>query len=154
MRGLIVAGVVLLLLGAPSTSEMLGFVQSQPLPFVGQNTATAFAVDVDMAELEAGPAEAAGPDLQVAVISPSQAPHSGSEELDPASELAPPELDIRIVTARALNVRTEPSGDAAVLGKLMRDAEVTVQRESGDWVQVLSDDGIGGWVSAKYLAAA
>ena len=58
------------------------------------------------------------------------------------------------MTARPLNVRTEPSGDAAVLGKLMRDAEVTVQRESGDWVQVLSDDGIGGWVSAKYLAAA
>ena len=60
------------------------------------------------------------------------------------------------VNASILNLRQSAQGTAAVLAKLPRDTRVQRLAESPDaqWVQVRTQDGTTGWVSAQYVVAA
>jgi len=53
-----------------------------------------------------------------------------------------------------LNIRQEPSTDAAVVGKAAKGASVTlVEQTSDDWWKVKTDDGQEGYAYARYLRA-
>ena len=57
-----------------------------------------------------------------------------------------------VVIASVLNVRSEPSATAELMGKLGKNAQVAVlgRNEAGDWLQVPFKDTTG-WVAAKFV---
>ena len=53
-----------------------------------------------------------------------------------------------------LNIRQEPSTDAAIVGKAAKGESVTlVEQTSDDWWKVRTDDGEEGYAYARYLRA-
>jgi uncharacterized protein YraI len=58
-----------------------------------------------------------------------------------------------VVTTDILNIRTGPSLGHAVSGLLRRDAplKIKARTESGDWVKVVTDAGLLGWVALEYV---
>ena len=53
-----------------------------------------------------------------------------------------------------LNIRQEPSTEAAVVGKAAKGSSVTlVEQTSDDWWKVRTDDGTEGYAYARYLRA-
>ena len=53
-----------------------------------------------------------------------------------------------------LNVRQEPSTEAAVVGKAAKGSSVTlVEQSSDDWWKIRTADGIEGYAYARYLKA-
>ena len=53
-----------------------------------------------------------------------------------------------------LNIRQEPSTEAAVVGKAAKGANVTlVEQSSDDWWKVRTADGVEGYAYARYLKA-
>lgn len=53
-----------------------------------------------------------------------------------------------------LNIRQEPSTEAAVVGKASKGASVTlVEQTSDDWWKVKTDDGQEGYAYSRYLRA-
>jgi len=53
-----------------------------------------------------------------------------------------------------LNIRQEPSTDAAVVGKASRGSSVTlIEQTSDDWWKVKTDDGQEGYAYSRYLKA-
>lgn len=56
------------------------------------------------------------------------------------------------VTASALNVRREPSGDAEVLVQVKKGTELGVLRSDESWVKVRLADGAIGWVASRFVA--
>lgn len=61
---------------------------------------------------------------------------------------------LRTVLAAALNLREAPSPQAPILGSLPGGSKVTVTGEEGNWLQVQSEAGEKGWVSARFLSGA
>ncbi len=61
------------------------------------------------------------------------------------------DLDIRTVTAEALNVREAPSSQSFVVGKLLAGASVTVLGQERSWLHVETPEGLSGWVSSKFV---
>jgi len=55
------------------------------------------------------------------------------------------------VTARALNVRSEPNSQSQPVGALPRGTAVAVSETQGNWVQVTAGD-VTGWAFVKYLS--
>ncbi|MBN1306814.1 MAG: SH3 domain-containing protein, partial [Chitinispirillaceae bacterium] len=55
-----------------------------------------------------------------------------------------------IVTARRVNIRSSPSLNATIAGKLSRGETVTVVQKGGDWYEV-ETQGITGYVAAAFL---
>jgi outer membrane biosynthesis protein TonB len=56
------------------------------------------------------------------------------------------------VTATALNVRQEPSADAAVVAQVKKGTELGVLRSDESWVKVRMADGAIGWVAARFVS--
>ncbi len=56
------------------------------------------------------------------------------------------------VTASALNVRREPSGDAEVIAQVKKGTELGVLRSDESWVKVRLADGSIGWVAQRFVA--
>ncbi|MDQ1095179.1 MULTISPECIES: SH3 domain-containing protein [Chryseobacterium] len=53
-----------------------------------------------------------------------------------------------------LNIRQEPSTDAAVVGKASKGSSVTlIEQTSDDWWKVKTDDGQEGYAYSRYLKA-
>ena len=53
-----------------------------------------------------------------------------------------------------LNIRQEPSTDAAVVGKAAKGSSVTlVEQTSDDWWKVKTEDGQEGYAYSRYLRA-
>jgi len=67
----------------------------------------------------------------------------------------PPEEAIGtvVVRASALNVRDEPTTDAATLDKVRRGTRLSLIREENGWSRVRLADGRMGWVSSRYVRA-
>ena len=65
------------------------------------------------------------------------------------------EGEIWYVAGDSLNVRSGPSTDDAVVGKLSRgEAMLVVGRDGGDWAQIrIEGDGIEGYVATRFLTA-
>ena len=55
-----------------------------------------------------------------------------------------------IITVNSLNVRSEPSINGNILGKLQKDDNVKVISESNDWVEI-THNGQSGWISSQYI---
>ena len=63
--------------------------------------------------------------------------------------------EIWYVAGTSLNVRSGPSTDDAVVGKLIRgEATLVVAREGEDWARIrIEGDGIEGYVAMRFLSA-
>lgn len=57
-----------------------------------------------------------------------------------------------IVTADTLNVRTQPSQQANVLGKITHGQQVRIMAENDQWYQITTNSGLTGWVSRAYIS--
>ena len=55
------------------------------------------------------------------------------------------------VTASVLNLRTGPSTQARVVGRLLRGQELVVQTTQGDWLEVSAGETGVGWVHGNYV---
>ncbi|WP_027407921.1 SH3 domain-containing protein [Anoxybacteroides tepidamans] len=55
------------------------------------------------------------------------------------------------VAADTLNVRAEPSQQAAVVAKMTFGQQVTIIGETGDWYQIQANGNISGWVYRAYI---
>lgn len=55
------------------------------------------------------------------------------------------------VTADALNLRSGPSTQTKVIGRLLRGEELSVTRREGAWLVVTTDEGREGWVHGDYV---
>lgn len=64
---------------------------------------------------------------------------------------AAPTLASFEVTASALNVREQPSGNSRVLARIVQGTTITPIRMSGNWYAVRTRDGGVGWVHRDYL---
>ena len=81
---------------------------------------------------------------------PMRAPVSLS--VRPVTPEAPAERTEKwYVTARALNVRAEPSSQSQPVAALPRGTAVDVSERQGNWVQVTAGD-VTGWAFVKYLS--
>lgn len=104
-----------------------------------------------MAAVDQPAPDSALPFAQVAAeIAAQAAPQSAS--LQGAAMDTP--ADIRVVTARAVNVRGGPSTNFDVVGGLLQGDEVLVVEPASDgWARVrIEGDGIEGYVATRFLA--
>ncbi|HEU4886923.1 MAG TPA: SH3 domain-containing protein [Thermoanaerobaculia bacterium] len=91
-----------------------------------------------------------------ACAAPPAAPPVAAPDTPPPPPAAP--IEERVtgtvrVTASALNVRQEPSGDAEVLTQVKKGTELGVLRSDDSWVKVRLADGTTGWVAERFVAA-
>jgi uncharacterized protein YgiM (DUF1202 family) len=56
------------------------------------------------------------------------------------------------VTATALNVRQEPSADAAVIAQVKKGTELGVLHSDESWVKVRLANGATGWVASRFVS--
>jgi uncharacterized protein YgiM (DUF1202 family) len=72
-----------------------------------------------------------------------------------ATAVAPvlPPTDFRYTTASGLNMRAEPSVDAALVVSLQKGSRVAVLQSNGHWLQVTTDAGQTGWLSSNFVTA-
>ncbi len=70
----------------------------------------------------------------------------------PSSPLADHVSGTVRVTASALNVRREPSGDAEVLTQVRKGTVLSVLRRDQSWVKVRLADAREGWVAARFVS--
>lgn len=65
----------------------------------------------------------------------------------------PADDDVRVTTARALNMRAAPSTNGAVVASLPLGTRVSVQDTEGRWLFVSTESGATGWISSRFAAA-
>ena len=65
-----------------------------------------------------------------------------------------PEPNLLVVTARSLNMRSEPNAGSALVGSYPRGALVEQVDKTGNWILVRTEDRVTGWMYAGYLGAA
>ncbi|RPE63249.1 SH3 domain-containing protein [Pacificibacter maritimus] len=100
-----------------------------------------------------------GAEIQLASYStPATAGFAATTSVTDPSKLAAltkPEMILREVTARRVNVRSGPSTSNPVLGQVVKAEIVRVLSNPNDpWVQIsIEGDGIEGFISSKFLAA-
>ena len=90
------------------------------------------------------------PVFSLAAVGNEAPPASPQPEVLPGGEGT-----IWYVNARSVNVRSEPSTDAEVVGKLNSgEATLVVQAVNDDWARiVIQGDGVEGFVALRYLSA-
>ena len=86
------------------------------------------------------PAPVASP--EPAPSAPAPAPAAGDER--PVGTVK--------VNVSTLNVRSEASGSATVIGHVRRGERLTLISESGDWLRVRLNDGTTGFVSSQHVS--
>jgi uncharacterized protein YgiM (DUF1202 family) len=99
----------------------------------------------ELAQVPEGASEARV-SLRAAAAAVPAAPPVAAEPEAPAERM--------VVTSDALNLRSGPSTDAEVLGRLLEGEAVEVAGRDGGWVQVATADGATGWAYSDYLAVA
>ncbi|WP_163098970.1 SH3 domain-containing protein [Peribacillus alkalitolerans] len=79
-------------------------------------------------------------------------PPKGTSTKPPVTK--PPVVNIKTlyVKASSLNVRSEPSMNGEILGKLLTNDEVKASEVKGNWTKV-SKDKLVGWVASQYLSS-
>src|SRR5688500_9693774 len=61
-------------------------------------------------------------------------------------------LDTFTITADSLNLRQGPGSDQPGITELDKGTRVQRLDESGGWFRIQTDNGVVGWISAKYAA--
>ena len=90
--------------------------------------------------------------LLAAACSAPPAPETVPSAPAPASAPAARQATV-YVTASALNVRREASGDAELVTQVKRDTALSVISRRDGWVEVRLEDGRTGWVSERFVAS-
>ncbi len=129
---------VALLAPAPRPPESV--VSAQPTPPAGADSAALLPSYV----VRIPPPAPAGAERAPAPVTLSVQPVAAPAEPGPATEKW-------YVTARALNVRSEPNSQSQPVGALPRGTAVAVSETQGNWVQVTAGD-VTGWAFVKYLS--
>jgi uncharacterized protein YgiM (DUF1202 family) len=76
-------------------------------------------------------------------------------EANPNDEPRPdPQPNLLVVTARSLNMRSEPNAGSALVGSYPRGARVEQVEKTGNWILVRTEDKVTGWMYAGYLGSA
>jgi uncharacterized protein YgiM (DUF1202 family) len=65
-----------------------------------------------------------------------------------------PQPNLLVVTARSLNMRSEPNAGSALVGSYPRGARVEQVEKTGNWILVRTEDKVTGWMYAGYLGSA
>lgn len=99
---------------------------------------------------QAQTAAASGPDAQPDLDPDAQPELDPDAQPDEQPELDP-QANLLVVTARSLNMRSEPDAGSALVGNYPRGALVEEMDVSGNWVLVRADDGTTGWMYTGYL---
>lgn len=74
---------------------------------------------------------------------------------NPDDELRPdPRPNLLVVTARSLNMRSEPDAGSALVGNYPRGARVEQVDKNGNWILVRTEDDVTGWMYSGYLGSA
>ncbi|WP_407060027.1 SH3 domain-containing protein [Devosia epidermidihirudinis] len=96
---------------------------------------------------------AARPTAPAVVAAPtpkSPVPKATTPASNEPSTSAP--IEIRYVSASTLNIRAEPSTNAAIVSKISNGERVTVLDRASGWVLVQSSAGYG-WISERYTSS-
>ncbi|MHB1103952.1 MAG: SH3 domain-containing protein [Devosia sp.] len=96
-------------------------------------------------------------DAPPVVVPPAEpAPVRASLSVQPVAvvEAPRPAAEKWYVTAGALNVRAGPSSGSQLLAALPMGTAVEVSGTQGKWTEILTADGLKGWVFTKYLSRA
>ena len=64
------------------------------------------------------------------------------------------ERNLLVVTARSLNMRSEPNAGSALVGNYPRGARVEQVDKNGNWILVRTEDDVTGWMYTGYLDTA
>ncbi|GGL70892.1 SH3 domain-containing protein [Wenxinia marina] len=155
----------------PWPKELIASAEAAPAPAAASSSEAIAAVvpsepqpsdeAIDLAGLDADPStsviEPGAGDLAPTFVSLSES-LDGSPLTGGAADMAPTEVaaaavDVRIVDANRLNVRSGPSTGDGVVGQLTRGEEVTLVSSNGSgWALVrLEGDGLEGWVADRFL---
>ncbi|HUE44956.1 MAG TPA: SH3 domain-containing protein [Aestuariivirgaceae bacterium] len=112
-----------------------------------------------VADIQPASGEAQGqePGAETASVSraigePPVAP-SRSDAADPEPR-PDPQPNLLVVTARSLNMRSEPNAGSALVGSYPRGARVEEVEKTGNWILVRTEDKVTGWMYAGYLGSA
>jgi uncharacterized protein YgiM (DUF1202 family) len=125
-----------------------GWVYALP-PFTHQpGTSQSAEVQPAAAPSSADPASA-----QVTAVG-SQASAAAIEPVVAEPEADGRQRDLLVVTARSLNMRSEPNAASDLVGSYPRGALVEKVETSGNWVLVRTEDEATGWMYTGYLGAA
>jgi len=132
-----------------------GWIYALP-PFTHEPGARMQVADIQPAS---GEAQAGEPGAETASVSraigepPVAQPQTTAA--DPDDEPRPdPQPDLLVVTARSLNMRSEPNAGSALVGNYPRGARVEQVEKTGNWILVRTEDKVTGWMYAGYLGEA
>ncbi len=119
-----------------------------------QESLVKYAANIDVATLEAKATEAANAaEAQAAKKTAAELRAEQAAVAEAAAVQAEGTSGISVVNANAaLNVRSTPSEEGELLGRLYRGAGVKVQQVEGEWSKVLSGE-VSGWVLSSYLVS-
>jgi uncharacterized protein YgiM (DUF1202 family) len=136
-----------------------GWVYALP-PFTHEPGARMQVADIQPTSAEAEAEEPSGDTASVsrAIGEPPVAQTQTAEPADaadPDDELRPdPQPNLLVVTARSLNMRSEPNAGSALVGSYPRGARVEQMEKTGNWILVRTEDKVTGWMYAGYLGSA
>jgi TonB family protein len=85
---------------------------------------------------------------------PAPAPAPEPQPVAPSPAPARPDesgLGTVRVNVSTLNVRSDASGSAEIVGHVRRGERLTIIADSGDWLHVKLGDGTSGWVSSQLV---
>lgn len=88
-----------------------------------------------------GNAPAPAPSPEPQPVAPSPAPVQGDDHV----------IGTVRVNVSTLNVRSDASGNAEIVGHVRRGERLTIVADSGDWLRVKLNDGSSGWVSSQLV---
>jgi uncharacterized protein YgiM (DUF1202 family) len=127
-----------------------GWVYALP-PFTHEPGARMQIADIQPASGEAQADEPGGETASVsrAIGEPRVAPDATDSEPRPD-----PQPNLLVVTARSLNMRSEPNAGSALVGSYPRGARVEQMEKTGNWILVRTEDKVTGWMYAGYLGEA
>jgi uncharacterized protein YgiM (DUF1202 family) len=130
-----------------------GWVYALP-PFTYERGARMQVADVQPAS---GEAQADEPSTETASASRAigEPTVAQSQTIEPAAAAVPdPQREVLVVTARSLNMRSEPNAGSALVGSYPRGARVEQVEKTGNWILVRTEDRTTGWMYAGYLGSA
>ena len=132
-----------------------GWIYALP-PFTVEPGTRSAAIAPASAPVESGGPEAVAETGSITIVSASSAEAAPAAAQDPEEEAnLDPRPNLLVVTARSLNMRSEPNAGSELVGSFPRGALLEPVETSGNWVLVRSvDDAATGWMYAGYLGAA
>ena len=102
------------------------------------------------------------PDYKKDLLTPIEAPEQADEieiQEQASEEIIIPSTPKKIekkedykvlVNCNSLNIRKNPNIDSALIGKANKNCLLSVLEQKGRWYKIESNNGLKGWVSAKY----